>query len=113
MNSPVLTSEALALLDDVSDDVYGLWEVDWFFNGFRPTWEGAKRIELLADLIMHELVDVFFGRMEDDLDPLPRKSALTAVRNWDNWRSPEGADPPVYLVMTNEAGQMARHANTI
>lgn len=33
-----LTEGEWALLDDVADDWYGLWEVDWWFDGLRPDW---------------------------------------------------------------------------
>jgi len=105
---PILTPEKIALLDDVSDDAYGLWEVDWFFNGHCPTWSAAQRIELLSDIVKHELIDVYFGRLGADLAPLPRASALTAVCNFDNWGPREPLQEPVYYVMASNAGQLAR-----
>lgn len=33
-----LTEDEWAILDDNSDDWYGLWEVDWWFNAVRPDW---------------------------------------------------------------------------
>ena len=112
MNSPVLTADELSLLDDVSDDAYGLWEVDWFFNGKCSQLDAGHRIEFLAALVEQGFIDVFFGRMGQIIAPLPSTDALVAVGHWDNWRPPETIDAPVYQVMTGEVGIAALRSHT-
>ena len=105
-----LTPEMAALLADVSDDAYGLWEIDWFFNGRCPTWDATQRIELLSDLVKRGFVDVFFGRMEDNLPQLPLAAAVDVIRKWENWGPREPLEQPVYHVMTSDPGLAALRA---
>jgi hypothetical protein len=111
MEAKTISIEEAALLDTNSDDVYGLWEVDWWFNGSHPTWEKGQRIDLLCSVVNRQLVDVFFGKMGTDLVPLPIGAALKAVRNWENWSPREHIVQPVYHVMTNDAGLLALRAH--
>ena len=105
-----ITDVEAELLNDISDDVYGLWEVDWFFNGRFPEWELDQRIDLLSSIVKRGLIDVFFGRMGTDLTPLPPNAALNAVRNPTNWQPREPLEEPVLHVMTSNAGSNALRA---
>ena len=112
MTASALAPEKIALLDDVSDDAYGLWEVDWFFNSHCPHWSAAQRVELLAEVVQDELIDVFFGKLGENLPPLPRASALTAVCRWENWGPREPLQEQVYYLMASNAGQLARRGSS-
>lgn len=111
MEAKALSDQVADLLDSHSDDVYGLWEVDWWFNGQCPTWNKERRIEFFTDVVERQLVDVFFGPMRDELNPLPMELAVVALGTWDNWSPRCPLDQPVYHVMTNEAGVAALRAH--
>lgn len=46
MINATVTRSVWALLDDVADDWYGFWEIDWSFNAAHPDWPFESRLGL-------------------------------------------------------------------
>jgi hypothetical protein len=100
-----MLSDEARLLDDTADDVYGLWEVDWWFNGDRPQWVREQRTAFVLNLVEQGLIDVFFGPLGMGGEPLDLSAALETLRIPESWRPPEPDTESVYQVMTNAKGE--------
>jgi hypothetical protein len=103
-----LTGDEWAILDDNSDDWYGLWEVDWWFNAVHPDWPSKQRVAYLIDLVQRGLLEMFTGRAEDAL--LAQAAAIEALQNPPNWLPPTDDNQPTYHVSTTKAGVAALKA---
>ncbi|MCY7280440.1 MAG: hypothetical protein LH610_05995 [Sphingomonas bacterium] len=95
------------IVDLVSDDVYGLWEVDWWFNSNHPHCDSEERAGHLLTAVRRGWVDVYFGSMRDRLAPLSLEVAEANITDWSNWKPPENADQNFHHVMANEQGLIA------
>ena len=102
-----LTQDEAALLDDNSDDSYGLWEVDWWFNRVHPDWPHAQRVEMVASLVRRGLLDVFFGRLGLESPPLSAEAALYALGEPQHWAPRTSRQQPVYHVFISPNGERA------
>lgn len=102
-----LTPDEWALLDDVADDWYGLWEVDWWFNAVHPEWPFATRLTFLSDLVQRGLVELFFGRLGIESPPLEESAALEVISHADVWLPRADTSDPVYHVSTSVKGRAA------
>jgi hypothetical protein len=102
-----LTQDEAALLDDNSDDSYGLWEVDWWFNRVHPDWPHTQRVQMVASLVGRGLLDVFFGRLGFECLPLSAEAALDALGEPQHWAARTSREQPVYHVSTSPNGELA------
>lgn len=102
-----LTKDEVALLDANSDDWYGLWEVDWWFNGVHPGWSHARKAEMVASLVRRGLIDVFFGRLGLESPPLNEDAAREALSEPQHWAPRTSPDDAVYHVSTSPEGVRA------
>jgi len=102
MTPPLLSDDEAALLNDVSDDEYGLWEL----KGSVPPDGRAELISLLVSAIESGYVDVFAGQFGGERQKLPAAAAIRCVEDWGNW---EHREPPqeVFGVMTSALGTEA------
>jgi hypothetical protein len=101
-----LTEDEWALLDDVADDWYGLWEVDWWFNGVHPDWPFESRLAYLSDLVRRKLIDVFFGRLGKERPALDVNDAVEAISLPEAWLPRADISEAVYHVSTSELGRL-------
>ncbi len=94
MTAAPLTDEEAALLNDVGDDDYGLWELNGSISALVP---------LLTDAIERGHIHVYVGEFGGEMQELPRQAAITCIGNQANWRHRE---PPenVFSVMTSARG---------
>jgi hypothetical protein len=104
---PTLTEDEAALLDDNSDDWYGLWEVDWWFNGVHPDWPHTQRAEMVGSLVQRELMEVFFGRLGLESQPMSAEAALDALAKPQHWAPRTSPEQAVYHVSTSSKGNRA------
>jgi hypothetical protein len=74
-----LGDDEIAFLGGHDDDFYGLWEVDWHFNGRRPEWSQDERAAFVSALVQRGLLDVFFGPLQTKRPPLAPDVALQAL----------------------------------
>jgi hypothetical protein len=102
-----LTEDEWALLDQNADDWYGLWEVDWWFNGVYPDWPFDRRAEFVSSLVRRGLMEVFYGRLGLERPPLETKAADAALAVPVNWKARSDIEEPVYHISTSEAGRAA------
>lgn len=107
-----LTEDEWALLDDNSDDWYGLWEVDWWFNSVTPDWSFPDRAEFVASLVRRGLLEVFFGRIGVERPPLQTDEAERALAVAANWQPFSDIEKAVYHISTSEAGIAALRENS-
>ncbi len=103
-----LTEDEWAILDDVSDDWYGLWEVDWWFNAVHPDWPWEQRSTYVAHLVQRGLLDIFSGPADDAV--LGQDAALKIIQASSNWFPPNNDSQLAYRVSTTEAGVAALKA---
>ena len=89
------------LLNLLNDDLYGLWEVDWRFNGNHPERSSTERIALITSAVEKGCVSVFSGTTEGSSEVLPRNLAVDAVCKLANW-SPPAADIAPTLWVTSD-----------
>jgi hypothetical protein len=102
-----LTEDEWALLDDVADDWYGLWEVDWWFNAAHPDWPFESRRDYLADLVGRGLIEIFFGTLGKESPPIEESAARAAISRPETWLPRTGATgDSVYHVSTSSQGQL-------
>lgn len=106
-----LTEDEWAILDDVSDDWYGLWEVDWWFNAVHPDWPWQQRATYVVDLVQRGLLDVFSGRADDGV--LEQDEALRIIKASSNWLPPSNDVQLAYHVSTTESGVAALKAERL
>lgn len=98
-----ISDEQAALLEEIDDDAYGLYEIDRLYNRTHPEWGHAKRAAQVVTAIENDMLDVFYGRGGARL---PKADALAAVSNPSNWIPP--AERIDFLcAMTNASGQAA------
>ena len=105
-----LTKDEAALLDDNSDDSYGLWEVDWWFNRVHPDWPHTQRAEMVESLVRRGLLDVFFGRLGLESPPLSAEAALDALGEPQHWVPRTSREQPVHHVFISPKGERALKA---
>ena len=74
-----LSAAERSLLSDHDDDFYGLWEVDWHFNGHQPEWPHEERAALVSTMVKRGLFDVFFGPLQTKRAPLALDHATAPV----------------------------------
>ena len=103
-----LTEDERAILDDNSDDWYGLWEVDWWFNAAQPDWPWKQRSAYMTDLVQRGLMEVYARPADEAV--LDRKDALEVIQKSSNWLPPTDDNEPAYRVSTTEAGVAALQA---
>lgn len=99
-----LTEDEWAILDDVSDDWYGLWEVDWWFNGVHPEWPFELRSAFLSDLVQRGLIEIFFGPLGQESPALEESVAIEAISHSEAWLPRAGISDAVYHVSTSHVG---------
>ena len=97
------------LLDDHSDDFYGLWEFDWQLNTDGFDADRQKRIALLRSLVGAGFIELYFGPFRDAPHPLPLGEALAAIDEPSSWLPPSDAEQEVYYLATSAAGQALLH----
>ena len=100
MNAAQLTEDEAALLNDVSDDDYGLWELNSSMVLSMP---------LLVDAISRGHIRVFAGEFGGEMQELPPEAATRCIEDQASWQYRE---PPekVFTVMTSTQGMEAlRH----
>jgi hypothetical protein len=101
-----LTEDEWALLDDVADDWYGLWEVDWWFNSVHPDWPFERRLAYLSDLVRRELIEVFFGSRGKERPALDVNVAIEAISRSEAWSPRADITEAVYHVSTRDLGRL-------
>ena len=105
-----LSEKALDLLNDLNDDWYGLWEVDWYFNGRHPEWPHEKRTAFFSDLVHRGLIELFHGPLWTKRPPLDPAAAVQALADPAVWAPPNDDDAPGYYVTTSPIGIAATQA---
>lgn len=100
----ILSQDQLALLNDISDDWYGLWEIDWFFNGAHPGWPFEARNAFLSALVSEELIKIFYGRISKGCERLEIASAMNIIQNKVSWAPREDTDDPSFYATTSNTG---------
>lgn len=100
-----LTEDEWAILDDVSDDWYGLWEVDWWFNAVHPDWPWEQRATCVVDLVQRGLLAVFSGPAEDAV--IGQDAAIKIIQASSNWLPPSNDSQLAYRVSTTASGEAA------
>jgi len=111
-NAETLSADERSLLSDHDDDFYGLWEVDWHFNGRRPEWSHEQRATFVSDLVQRGLFDVFFGPLQTKRLPLTRDAALKALADPTSWEPPSDGQKVCYYATTSSAGVTAQRNGT-
>ena len=106
-----LNDDEAALLSDHDDDFYGLWEVDWHFNGTHPDWPWQKRKEILSGVVRQGLMSIFFGPLMTEREPLAPAEALQALANPISWAEPSEGQKSGYYVATSAQGLSAIQPN--
>ena len=104
----ILTEDEVALLDDVADDWYGIWEANWWFNYVHSDWSWERRAAYLVDLVERELLEVFSRPAHDAL--LKREAALEVLQSPLNWAVPPEDDQQAFRVATSQTGLAALRA---
>lgn len=100
-----LTEDERALLDVVADDWYGLWEIDWWFNGVHPDWSFKSRLAFFSDLVQRRLIEIFFGRLGQESPALDVNVAVEAISLPEAWLPRAGVSDAVYHVSTSDVGR--------
>ena len=98
MTAPPLRDDEAALLDDIGDDEYGLWELKGSLS--------SHVVALLVDAIQKGHVCVFAGQFGGERRELPRDAALRSIEHPENWQHREPPDE-VFGVMTTDLGMEA------
>lgn len=80
-----LSADEFSLLSGHDDDYYGLWEVDWHFNGHRPEWSHEQRVAFVSATVERGYFDVFFGLLQSERPPLKVDAALKALADPTAW----------------------------
>ena len=104
---PLLTEEQRAIIDYTSDDWYGLWEVDWWFNSAFPDWSFNRRVEFVSQLVRQGLLEIFYGHHREEHRALSCQEAEKALGQIENWRPRNIEEEPVYEASTSKAGLAA------
>jgi hypothetical protein len=104
-NDSRITEDEGALLDDIADDWYGLWEVDWWFNGAHPDWSFERRQAFFSDLVRRGLIETFFGRLGRESRALEVSVALEAISLPKAWLPRADIEDAVYHVSTSDVGR--------
>ena len=104
-----LSEDEIALLGDIDDDWYGLWEVDWFFNGAHREWSHETRVTFLSGLVQQGLVEIFFGPVMTERPPLALDIALQALANPASWSPATDVKKPGYYATTSAICVTALH----
>lgn len=76
-------------LEDHSDDIYGLWEINWYLEGKKIETMDEK-INFVIDLVERQLVDVFIA--DDPVNhgkALSSADALDTVKHLECWIEPK------------------------
>ena len=107
-NVESLSEDERSLLCGHDDDFYGLWEVDWHFNGRRPEWSREERITLVSSLVRRGFFEVFFGPLQTEQLPLEVDAALEALTNPSAWMPPLEGQAIGYYVTTSAASIAAQ-----
>ena len=102
-----LSDHEIALLGDTDDDWYGLWEVDWFFDGAFGDWSRETRTALLLGLVERGLMEVFFGPLLTEQPPLAIDMALAALADPASWLPPSDGQTVGYYVSASAVGLAA------
>jgi hypothetical protein len=105
-NDTSLTEDEWALLDDVADDWYGLWEVDWWFNAVHPDWSFESRLAFLCDLMRRGLVETFLGRLGKESPALEVNIAVEAISRPQAWLPRADVGDAVFHVSTSASGRL-------
>lgn len=103
-----LSADERLLLSDHDDDLYGLWEVDWHFNGRRPEWPFEERAAVVSAMVKRGLFDVFFGPLQTKRPPLELGAALKALADPTSWAPPLDGQKVGFYVATSPAGIAAQ-----
>lgn len=90
------------MLEDISDDVYGLWEVDWSLNTRGFPQGSESRVALLESLLRKGLIEVRFGRLGDLSPVLSDEDALLLIRDPSAWLPRKTPDQPITSVTTSK-----------
>lgn len=102
-----LSAAERSLLSDHDDDFYGLWEVDWHFNGHQPEWPQEDRAALVSTMVKRGLFDVFFGPLQTKRAPLALNAALKALADPTSWAPPLDGQKVGFYVATSSSGIVA------
>jgi hypothetical protein len=102
-----LSTDEMSLLSGHEDDFYGLWEVDWHFNGHRPEWSHGERAAFVAAVVKRGFFEVFFGPLHTERPPLELDVALKVLADPAAWAPPADGQGTGYYVTTNSVGVAA------
>lgn len=92
-----------SFLNEVSDDVYGLWEADWAMNSLGFMSSRKERALFIARLICDGLLEMRFGRLgTEGLPTVPIGSCGAILDDPTNWRPRKNRDQNVYSVTATD-----------
>jgi hypothetical protein len=107
-NVESLSADERSLLSAHDDDFYGLWEVDWHFNGHRPEWSRDERAAFVSAMLKRGFFEVFFGPLQTERPPLEMDAALKVLADVTAWAPPSDGQEIGYYVTTSPAGIAAQ-----
>lgn len=108
MNAQAVPDMNIHILDLLSDDWYGLWEVDWEFNKYEPVLTPGDRISVIVDLLRDGLVELRFAKLDQmrETGPIAPSDAVLIVGEYRNWQATD--DPHKYTLTETPAGKEVR-----
>lgn len=86
----MITKSQATFLDNHSDDLYGLWEVWWYFDKYSRSMPQVDRHIFLVELIRMGLVDVYWTNNREQ-----RGAALTPDVAYEKATDPSNWLPPM------------------
>jgi len=107
----MINREQAQFLDDHGDDIYGLWEVRWYFDTNFPSLLPRQRRDFVAELIDKELLDFFIVQQDAGRTLVDKSVALELIEDEPNWLSPqETTRSELYYVKESSAGEILRRS---